>query len=120
MEPAEQKLVTYILKYYGGLMTKQEKEYVNYLNGIRQINLVETNESLSEEKKEILIKKINKEYGVNNNDFLISERSQRLLRISNRIIQENPDQVVINRCPMCGTLARTPQTKQCRLGHTWD
>ena len=37
-----------------------------------------------------------------------------------RILSEHGDRVVINRCPACGALARTPKARQCRFcGHDW-
>ncbi len=37
-----------------------------------------------------------------------------VLRTAERIEKENPNQYVINRCPACNFIARTPYAKQCR------
>ena len=40
-------------------------------------------------------------------------------RAALRLLQEHRDEVFLNRCPVCGRLARTPVAKQCRCGHDW-
>lgn len=40
------------------------------------------------------------------------------IAIANRIMKDHPK--VLNFCPVCGKLARTPKAKQCRYcGHDW-
>ena len=40
--------------------------------------------------------------------------------VRERILHECSDEVFINRCPLCGTLARTPQARQCpKCFHSW-
>ncbi len=42
------------------------------------------------------------------------------LSVAQRIMEETPDQVFLNHCPKCHTLARTPYARQCRFcGHDW-
>jgi hypothetical protein len=39
---------------------------------------------------------------------------------ADRILAAHRDDVIINRCPQCDELARTPRAKQCRFcGHDW-
>jgi hypothetical protein len=41
-------------------------------------------------------------------------------KIRDRILAEHSDKIVLNRCPKCGTLARTPQACLCpACNHTW-
>jgi hypothetical protein len=40
-----------------------------------------------------------------------------LLRVRDRILRDYPQQVVLNYCPKCGGLAKTPRAKQCRWCH---
>lgn len=37
--------------------------------------------------------------------------------IAERIHSEH--EIVFNKCPVCGTLARTPKAKQAKCGHRW-
>jgi len=42
------------------------------------------------------------------------------LKVANRILSEHKNEVVMNYCPKCNRLARTPSAKQCRhCGHDW-
>ncbi|GEN12771.1 hypothetical protein MFU01_78080 [Myxococcus fulvus] len=52
---------------------------------------------------------------------LLAEGKEGLARhLERRLLAEHPDTVVINRCPKCGALARTPNARQCRAcPHTW-
>ena len=37
-----------------------------------------------------------------------------------RILRDNRDRIVLNYCPRCGGLARTPKARQCRFcGKDW-
>lgn len=41
-------------------------------------------------------------------------------RVVERILREYASEVVLNRCPRCEGLCRTPRAKQCfRCGHSW-
>jgi hypothetical protein len=43
-----------------------------------------------------------------------------VIRTGQRILNEHRDKIVLNRCPKCGVLARTPKARQCRFcGHDW-
>ncbi|WP_224246123.1 hypothetical protein [Hyalangium gracile] len=40
--------------------------------------------------------------------------------LEKRLLADHPDKVVINRCPKCGGIARTPKARQCRFcHHSW-
>lgn len=41
-------------------------------------------------------------------------------RAAERVYDEKLDELVLNRCPKCNGIARTPTAKQCRYcGHDW-
>ena len=43
-----------------------------------------------------------------------------LIITKNRILRDHPDKIVLNRCPKCGALARTPQACLCpSCNYTW-
>jgi hypothetical protein len=43
-----------------------------------------------------------------------------VFRTGERILNEHRDQIVLNCCPRCGGLARTPKARQCgSCGHDW-
>lgn len=118
----KKELITYVLKYYGGLMNKNEREYINYINGLERIKEIETNETLTKNKKNLLIEKINETYLHNLNLEKLSKynREDKLVQITQRIMEENPEIVFLNKCPKCGRLTRTPKSRQCHsCGHKW-
>ena len=42
------------------------------------------------------------------------------LQVATRILAEHADRVVLNRCPRCAGLTRTPQARWCpHCGHDW-
>ena len=61
----------------------------------------------------------------------VNQRASKLLEngeplvydnVVERILKENKDEVVFNKCPVCGNLCRTPLAKQCRnpeCFHDW-
>jgi hypothetical protein len=41
-------------------------------------------------------------------------------RVVERVLREHSGEVVLNHCPKCGGLCRTPRARQCwRCGHDW-
>jgi hypothetical protein len=41
-------------------------------------------------------------------------------RVVERVLREHAAEVVLNRCPKCGGLCRTPRSRQCfRCKHAW-
>ncbi len=43
-----------------------------------------------------------------------------VMRTAERIFNSHRDEIVLNCCPKCGVLARTPKAKQCRsCGNDW-
>ena len=52
---------------------------------------------------------------------LVAKGRERFLAdVAERILREHPEEVVLNRCPECGHLTRTPRAKLCvDCGHAW-
>jgi len=43
-----------------------------------------------------------------------------LVATRDRLLKDHQDEIVLNHCPSCGALARTPQAKICfKCGHNW-
>jgi hypothetical protein len=57
------------------------------------------------------------EYYVLNYGFV--EESEKI-KIAERIYKDHQNEIFINKCPICGTLARTPLAKQALCGHRWS
>lgn len=104
----------YIIKNYHNLMTKLEREI--YIKFMRYYNFEKLSEKLSEKEKNF-IKENPKELFVTSppDGYEINEF---LELVAKRIL--NNEYIFINRCPICGTLARTPYAKQGPCGHQWQ
>ena len=53
------------------------------------------------------------------NELVAFGREKMEIRIAERLLKESGN-IIVNNCPKCGGLARTPKAKQCRYcGHDW-
>lgn len=88
---------------------------------LRRVSLTEYGEE-STRKIALTELKIEKMYGFANEkvNALVALGKERLqLRIAERLLKEHENEI-INNCPKCGRLARTPKAKQCRYcGFDW-
>ena len=52
--------------------------------------------------------------------FLENGIDQHKIKIAERVLADNRNELFFNNCPKCGQLARTPKSKQCRkCGYDW-
>jgi len=84
------KLYNYLLRNYWVLFTDSEKCYVN-----KNIRLQATNNVLS-------------------SDNIIFQNE-----VVKRLLEHYPTEIFLNKCPICGELARTPNAKSASCGHVW-
>ena len=109
----EQDLVDYVISNYTNLFT--EKERAAY----RHHHTLMKHEDASPRQKEIMLKF----WGTNNQETLklLHNGYDAFARtVAERILKENIYEIIINNCPHCGKLARTPLAKQCRFcGFDW-
>jgi len=110
----EAELTDYIWDYYGNLMTPSEQ----------QMSWAE----LSQRKRAIgytdAADVILRLHGIAGNPAAESILAEGLdcfrRRVALRLLQECGDQILVNRCPVCRRIARTPNAQQCfRCGHDW-
>jgi hypothetical protein len=102
------ELIDYIIQHYSYLMKHNEKQA--HLN-IVYLQKTEGNISMREgmiQKGWIIHKP---EYY----DLLKEGYSAFFENVTERILRENETEVVLNLCPKCEKLARTPLAKQCRF-----
>lgn len=107
------ELASYIKKYFGHLMTDDERLALNHhIYTYKTSNNPRMRKKMIEkgwisEKEEVL--------ELLENGYEVFE-----LTMAKRIMAESPEKVFINNCPKCLKLARTPYARQCRnCGHTW-
>ncbi|AOW20836.1 hypothetical protein LPB138_09170 [Urechidicola croceus] len=90
------------------------------VKALGQIELKES-EIYSAEKSKFAQKKMELVYGIGDEktDELVALGKEKLSdRIAKRLLKENSG--IVNKCPNCERLARTPKAKQCRFcGHKW-
>lgn len=105
--------VKYIISYYSGLMTDDERLALRYHmytyktsdNPAMRIALTEKGWIKNDARTLALLKNGYGEFELN---------------VARRIMRETPEKVFLNNCHKCGKLARTPLARQCRYcGHSW-
>jgi ribosomal protein L40E len=101
------ELTRYIIKNYGNLMTATEA--AAYKNVIIEGKVEHTSsESVKAKLRQSWIT------GDAEVKELLKNGPDVFLEIvRERILKEHSDQVILNRCPKCNALARTPTAKQC-------
>jgi hypothetical protein len=110
-----EELKKYLLEQCRDWMLPEE------IRALRRIGLTEHGEQIT---REITLKefKMEKLYGFSdaNTNTLVELGEERLkLKIAKRLLKDSGDEI-INNCPKCGLLARTPRAKQCRYcGYDW-
>ena len=105
----------YILKYYSKLL---------HLNETIALRHHRSELKLSNSKNDLRRKLYLKNGWLSDDPEILNQLNegyiQYMLNAASRIVEEFPDEVFLNCCPVCGKLARTPYARQCRLcGHDW-
>jgi len=105
----------YVINYYGELMTLTEKKAQRH-----HISTLK----LEDGDRPALTRIYLKTGWLSDDPLILNYLSdgyiQFVLNCAERILNDNPDQVFFNLCPVCQKLARTPYAKQCRhCGHDW-
>ena len=114
-------LSMYVFTYYGHLMTEQEWRAYRHLAGTSKATHGRSDAVAQEEAKgstSYFRRLLSDDPSVRclTRDGL----EEFVLRTGLRILSDHPDQILLNRCPRCNALARTPRAQQCRLcGHDW-
>jgi hypothetical protein len=107
------ELTDYIIQYYSYLMTHNEKQ--THLN----IIYLEKSES-NIDRRDLFTQKGWIVHTPEYDDLLKEGYDAFFEKVAERILRENEKEVVLNLCPKCQKLARTPLAKQCRFCfHSW-
>jgi len=118
MEPERAR---YLLRYYGHLMTVQERLAQRHLMYTQKATHGRSDAAAQSEarngsrpSRELL-----------SNDPGVLQLAKDGVdafeaRTAKRILDEHSDQIAFNCCPRCGALAKTPKARQCRsCRHDW-
>ena len=104
-----------MLLYHGHRMTEHERLTYRHLLGTAKATLGRTDVEAQEEAKGSVF--YLRELLSDDPSVLASARDGLeafVLRTGQRILNDHRDQLVLNCCPQCGALARTPTARQCR------
>ena len=111
----------YVFHNYMNLMTPKEAQAFRHIGGTMKATMGRSDVAAQEEVKR----------GSDHLRTWLSDDPEVLLlardgydafvsRTGQRILRDNQDRIVLNYCPRCNGLARTPKARQCRFcGHDW-
>mgnify|MGYP002636491163 FL=1 len=111
-----QETVNYVMTYLESLMTDNERKAKRGVAMKKPFRLMSASQSQ--------MKKF-KEQGWLTDDPDVAELLKHgyeefELATTKRILNDNNHQTILNNCPRCGQLTRTPKARQCRhCGHDW-
>jgi hypothetical protein len=117
----EKKKAQYVLRYYGHLMTTQERLAQRHLIGTEKATHGRSDVAAQNEVK-------NSSHHLSSllsNDPEIVQLASDgidafMIRTAQRILDDHSNEMVFNNCPRCGALAKTPKARQCRFcRHDW-
>ena len=106
----------YIMTYFSSLQNDKEKLANRHISSIIKLGYPNTNLDATEVYKRV-------GWLTDDEDALmlvkLGEEGFKI-KVAERILSEYSNQVVLNYCPKCNRLARTPTARQCRhCGHDW-
>lgn len=111
---------SYILHYYGRLMTKEERGAYSHLVATMKATNGRSDAAAQEQAK---LSRIYSKSLSNNPEVLrlAHDRCESFVwRTAARILREHEQTLSFNLCPKCGGLARTPTARQCGFcGFDW-
>ena len=109
------ELKKYLLEHCRKWMLREE------ICALRRIGISQRGEEVAR-KSAIVDINIEKTFGFNDektNKLVALGEEQMEHKIAERLLLDSGDEI-INNCPQCGRLARTPKARQCRYcGHDW-
>lgn len=100
------EITYYIFNYRQDLLTAEENFAYRHLSVSQNIDFVE-----SENQRKLMRKWLSTD---NNVLKLLENGENEFYKLTvERVFQDNPDKEILNLCPKCNALARTPKAKQC-------
>lgn len=115
----EGQVARYVVNWFGHLMTPLERRAQRHLSAVMKATHGKSDREAQREAQ----KTLNSRWMSNDPDVLqlTGEGYEAFVERTAERIQNNcRNEVLFNRCPRCGRLARTPTAKQCRFcGHDW-
>ncbi|MHC4884953.1 MAG: hypothetical protein ACYTGH_07705 [Planctomycetota bacterium] len=109
------ELNAYVFKNYSNFLTKEESEILQAIEANHKA------ESYGMKKMKAYLKKHEaKGKKAAKSRSLAQEQKMFQTQVRNRVLEAHKDEVVINRCPECDNVVKTPRSKQCLwCNHSW-
>jgi hypothetical protein len=118
----EEHLTWYVISHYGGCMTKQEWLADRTFTTRLKAQFRNARESLESVQRRIVKEGGEPLWTTDPEALALMTHGLEPFRLAvrERILRDHPDKVVLNYCPKCGGLARTPKARQCQwCFHDW-
>jgi hypothetical protein len=109
----DRTLAQYVIRYYGHLMTDEEKFAYNHLC---------VQDKMSHASSKGMHAHLHSLLTTNPDVLALTEcgLEEFIQRTAERLMRLNGSKVHLNYCPACGKLAKTPKARQCRFClHDW-
>ena len=109
----------YIVTHFSNFLTEKEKVAIRHISSTIKLDLTDNSVDHTSSVK------VYKKAGWLTEDKEVLELLKHgfdsfEISVATRILTENKDKVILNYCPKCRQLARTPTSKQCRkCGNEW-
>jgi hypothetical protein len=111
----DQETAHYIIRYFSSFMSENERRAWKHWSTTYKMG-----EKPSPARIRLSLKKGWLTDDPNILSLLENGYDQFELDTAQRILKENPDSILLNNCPNCSRLTRTPNAKQCRhCGFDW-
>jgi formylmethanofuran dehydrogenase subunit E len=114
------EVAQYVIRYYHYLMTFDEMAANKYLHATMKATQGRSDAAAQEEARGRTSFRIATNRSLEVMALAKDGYDIFTVRTAERIVAENKNRVILNYCPRCHELARTPRAKQCRFcGHDW-
>jgi len=112
----DKEKVEYIINFFNHLLTAEERMAIKHTNSIFKLE-----NGFKSESSQKMFKKLNWITEDKNVLNLLEDGYENFqIKVANRILEQNPEEIFFNECSKCGKLARTPFARQCRYcGNNW-
>ncbi len=115
MNSPNAETANYIITYYSNLLTDNERQALQHCR-----STIKLEDDIDGKRTKMYYKTGWLSADPNILGLLENGYEQFAANCAARILNENPNGVYLNNCPVCGRLARTPYAKQCKwCGHNW-
>ena len=114
------ELAYYVVRYYPGLMNETERRAYSHLAGVMKATRGRDDVTAQQEA----MRHQHFYHGLSDDPEVLELSKDGMqafrARTAGRILEDHSHHVLLNYCPRCHELARTPKAKQCRFcGFDW-